>query len=131
MKLYYAPGTCALGVHVALIWSGQPYEIEQVELGSEEYKQINPLGAVPALVDGDSGVMSQAESLFHYISAKFPEKKMTGGDSLEERQKYDQWLSFLSSDYTPLTASCLDQVGTRLNKMQPVLQTLNQLQIRG
>ncbi|MDE2772843.1 MAG: hypothetical protein OXI46_03930 [Gemmatimonadota bacterium] len=33
MKLYYAPGTCAWAVHVALIWSGEPYELEEVDFG--------------------------------------------------------------------------------------------------
>ena len=84
MKLYYAPGTCALAVHVALIWAGDDYQVEQVVLGSDAYKKINPMGAVPALVDGDSGVMLQADSLLKYISNKYPDAAM-GGCSVSSR----------------------------------------------
>jgi glutathione S-transferase len=43
MKLFYAPGTCALAPHIVLEWIGEPYELEKVKLGSSEYLKINPL----------------------------------------------------------------------------------------
>lgn len=98
MKLYYAPGTCALAVHVALIWSGKPYELIKVDLASEEYKKINPMGAVPALEDGDSGIMTQADSLLNYIAASYPDKTMAGDSSICGKQLFDQWLAFLGGD---------------------------------
>ena len=49
MKLYYAPGTCAVACWIALEWAGADYEVEKVQLGTDEYRKINPLGAVPAL----------------------------------------------------------------------------------
>ncbi|HIA08401.1 MAG TPA: glutathione S-transferase family protein [Chromatiaceae bacterium] len=101
MKLYYAPGTCALAVHVALIWAGDDYQVEQVVLGSDAYKKINPMGAVPALVDGDSGVMLQADSLLKYISNKYPDAAMGGPEGLLGEQQIDQWLAFLGGDLHP------------------------------
>lgn len=48
MKLYYALGTCAVSVWIALHWVGTDFETERVVLASDEYKKINPAGAVPA-----------------------------------------------------------------------------------
>ncbi|NRB39995.1 MAG: glutathione S-transferase family protein [Pseudomonadales bacterium] len=98
MKLYYAPGTCALAVHIALIWSGEPYELVKVDLASETFKKINPMSAVPALEDGDSGIMTQADSLMNYISASYPDKQMSGDTCINGKQKYNQWMAFISSD---------------------------------
>ncbi|MCF8069703.1 MAG: glutathione S-transferase family protein [Desulfobacterales bacterium] len=101
MKLYYAPGTCALTVHTALIWADADYELEKVELGSEAFKKINPMGSVPAMVDGDSGVMTQMPSLISYISGKYPDKNICGAPGLKNQQVFNQWISFLCSDLHP------------------------------
>ena len=45
MKLYYAPGTCALACWIALEWAGADYEAVRADYKSEEYQRINPLGA--------------------------------------------------------------------------------------
>jgi Glutathione S-transferase, N-terminal domain len=53
MKLYYLPGSCALGPHIALEYSGLTYEAVRVERGRQTdpaYLAINPLGRVPTLV---------------------------------------------------------------------------------
>lgn len=101
MKLYYAPGTCSLAVHVALIWTGEPYEIIKVDQSSEAFKKINPMGAVPALEDGASGIMTQVDSLLTYIATKYPEKKLMGAEGIKGQQEFHQWLAFLSSDLHP------------------------------
>ena len=101
MKLYYAPGTCALAVHVVLIWPGEPCELEEVDLDDPGFRRINPMGAVPALVDGRGGVMTQAHALLNYVAAKAPEKKLAGEDTARARQAFDQWLSFLNGDLHP------------------------------
>lgn len=111
MKLYYAPGTCALAVHVALVWAGADYTLEKVQLGSEAYKKINPMGAVPALVDGDSGVMTQADSLLKYICRKYPAKQLGGPADTRHEQQLDQWLAFLSGDLHPAFGPLFNPAG--------------------
>ena len=42
--------------HIVLEWLGKPYETHKLsrdELKGPEFLKINPLGAVPALADGD------------------------------------------------------------------------------
>lgn len=97
IKLYYKPGSCALAVHIALIWAGAEYEIEQVELGSSEYKKINPLGSVPALLYYNK-IMTEAGSLLKFIANKYKEKNLLGSKDYETIQEVDQWLSFLGTE---------------------------------
>lgn len=98
MKLYYKTGTCALAVHMALIWSKIPYELEAVDLTDPEFRKLNPLGAVPAMMDDDGPVMTQVHALISYIAMKAPDAEIAGKISIDARQAFDQWMSFLSSD---------------------------------
>lgn len=101
MKLYYAPGTCALSVHIVLNWVGAEYELERVQPGSDEYKKINPLGSVPAFIDGGSEVMTQADSLLKYLVDKYPQAELGSHGSSRSEQELGQWLSFLTGDLHP------------------------------
>ncbi len=101
MKLYYAPGACSLAPHIVLEWLGVPYELEKAGFGTTEYLKINPMGAVPALTDGDQAPMAQNGAILKYLAAKYPEADL--GDDGTARGKYelDHWLSFLGSDFHP------------------------------
>lgn len=101
MKLYYGPGTCAVGVWIALEWAGADYEVERVVTGSEEYRKINPVGAVPALDLGDGKIRTQASSLLKYIANKFPENNLGPDAGPERTQEFDEIADFLSADFHP------------------------------
>jgi len=62
MKLFYLPGSCALGPHIALEYAGLAYEAVRVERGRQNdpaYLAINPL-RVPALVTATHGTITEA-----------------------------------------------------------------------
>lgn len=101
MKLYYAPGTCAVSVWIALDWAGAEYEVERVVLGSEEYKKINPVGAVPALDTGDGKIKTQAGAILAYVAEKYPDADLGPDDSIEDRYLFNEISAFLSADYHP------------------------------
>ena len=101
IKLFYAPGTCALAPHIVLEWIGEPYDLERVQLGSPEYLKINPLGQVPAMIDGDSGVMNQADALLKYLSHKYPAAKLGDNGTLQDAYELDRWLAFFTGDVHP------------------------------
>ncbi|NOD85958.1 MULTISPECIES: glutathione S-transferase family protein [unclassified Ruegeria] len=101
MKLYYAPGTCALAPHIALEWTGKPYEAERVELGSEEYLKINPMGMVPALKDDGFRIMTQADAILKYIEAKYPEAGLGVAKDPLSQFGLDEALAFLTGDFHP------------------------------
>lgn len=101
MKLYYAPESCAVAIWIALEWAGAAYEVENVELGSEEYMKINPSGAVPALDTGDGKIKTQAGPLLSYIAEKYPEADLGPDEGTEERFRFEEISEFLTADYHP------------------------------
>lgn len=101
MKLYYAPESCAVAIWIALEWAGAAYEVENVELGSEEYMKINPSGAVPALDTGDGKIKTQAGPLLSYIAEKYPEADLGPDEGIEERFRFEEISEFLTADYHP------------------------------
>jgi glutathione S-transferase len=59
MKLFYAPGTSAVGIRVLLEEIGNPYEVVTINLrGGEQYQppfaSTNPKSKVPTLVRDDN-----------------------------------------------------------------------------
>ena len=77
LRLYYAPGTCALATHIALEEAGAPYKAILVDFGSQaqrtpEYLAINPKGRVPALVT-ESGTLTETPALLCFVAQRFPE----------------------------------------------------------
>jgi glutathione S-transferase len=80
LKLYYAPGTCALASHIALEEAGADYATVKVnfaanEQRSPEYLAINPKGRVPSLVT-DKGVLTETPAMLAFIAQSFPAAKL-------------------------------------------------------
>jgi glutathione S-transferase len=66
LKLYYAPGTCALASHIILKEAGVDYTVERIDTKNSQqttpaYLAINPKGRVPALVT-DRGVLTETRA---------------------------------------------------------------------
>jgi glutathione S-transferase len=54
VKLFYSPGSCALGVHVLMEEIGAPFDLKRVNFAEREqfgdaYRAINPKAKAPAL----------------------------------------------------------------------------------
>lgn len=76
VKLYYAPGTCALASHIALEEAGAAYEAVRLSFDDGEqrkphYLAINPKGRVPALVT-DRGILTETPAILAFIAQSFP-----------------------------------------------------------
>lgn len=101
MKLYVIPGTCAVVPHTALEWTGGDYELELLDHGSvksEEYLKINPQGAVPAIVDGDT-IVTQNIATQVYIDANYPDAHIFGtNETPAEKAQLMHWLAFINAD---------------------------------
>ena len=103
MKLYTSPGACSLADHIALQWTGAPFEAQVVDREQRkqpEFLALNPAGAVPVLQNGD-WVLTQNAAILNYIADKFPEAKLGGDGSPESRAETNRWLAFLNSDMHP------------------------------
>lgn len=101
IKLFYAPGTCALAPHIVLEWIGEPYELQKVKPSNPEYLKLNPLGQVPALTDDDSGMMNQADALLKYLAHKYPQANLNDNGTAQDAYELDRWLAFLTGDVHP------------------------------
>ena len=76
LKLYYAPGTCALASHIALEEAGATYETVRLSFKNEDqkkpdYLKINPKARVPSLVT-DRGILTETPAILIYIAQTYP-----------------------------------------------------------
>lgn len=101
MKLYYAPGTCALACWIALEWAGADYEVEKVTLGSPEYLAVNPLGMVPALDVPDYRIVTQANAILQYIADLYPESNLGADEGVNAQSEFNEIMAFLTGDFHP------------------------------
>src|SRR5712671_4928588 len=98
LKLYYAPGTCALASHIALEEAGAAYTAERVDFKnsqqtSPDYLAINPKGRVPALVT-DRGVLTETPSILAFIAQSAPSAKLMPEDAFAfaQAQSFNTYL---------------------------------------
>ncbi|KWV56477.1 glutathione S-transferase [Bradyrhizobium macuxiense] len=101
LKLYFAPGTCALASHIALAEAGTPYSVEKLDFkanqqNSPEYLKINPKGRVPTLVT-DRGVLTETPAILAYIAQSFPQAKLAPLDDAFAFAKLQAFNSYLCS----------------------------------
>ena len=103
MKLYTSPGACSLADHIALQWTGAPFEAQIVSRAERKepwYLALNPAGAVPVLQEGD-WVLTQNAAILNYLADKFPAAKLGGDGTPESRAEVNRWLAFLNADVHP------------------------------
>jgi len=110
MKLYSKPGACSTADHIALEWSGQPYDVEILtapQLKEPAFLRLNPVGSVPVLVDGDF-VLTQNAAILGYIADAYPQAGLMGNGTKQQRAVATRWLAYCNSDvhpaFTPLFA---------------------------
>ncbi len=85
MKLFYAPGSCALGIHVVLEETGAPYETQRINFAEREqhsaaYRAVNPKGKVPALQRDDGSILTEFQAIALYLGLTHPEKRLVPSD---------------------------------------------------
>lgn len=104
MKLFYLPGSCALGAHIALEFSGLAYETVRVERGRQTdpaYLAINPLGRVPALVTATHGTITEAPVVLSYIADVATGRGLLPATGTPERYEALRWMAYISSTVHP------------------------------
>jgi len=85
MKLYYSPGSCALGIHVLLEEVGAPFALQRVNFAEREqyapaFLAINPKSKVPALQLDDGSVLTEFQAISVYLALTHPEKRLIPAD---------------------------------------------------
>ena len=99
LKLYCAPGTCALASHISLEEAGAEYEAVRLnfadgEQRKPEYLAVNPKGRVPALVT-DRGILTETPAILAFIAQSFPSARLAPLDDafgFAEVQSFNSYL---------------------------------------
>jgi glutathione S-transferase len=105
LTLFHAPRSRSSGSLVLLEEIGAPYELQilNLKLGEQRkpaYLKVNPLGKVPALLDGDALITEQV-AIYLYLADLFPEARLAPviGDRL--RGPYLRWMAYYAACYEP------------------------------
>ncbi|KAH9750132.1 glutathione S-transferase Z1 [Citrus sinensis] len=105
LKLYsYWRSSCSYRVRIGLNLKGLEYEYKAVDLlkgeqFSPEFLKINPIGYVPALVDGDF-VVSDSFAILMYLEEKYPQHPLLPSDLKRKAINY-QAANLVSSSIQP------------------------------
>ncbi len=85
MDFFYAPGTCAQGIHLLLEEIGVPFKPHAVAFAEREqygeaYRKLNPKSKVPVLVLDDGEVLTELPAIAFYLSQAYPAAKLLPSD---------------------------------------------------
>ena len=103
MKLYYAPGACSMASRISLYEIDQPAEFVQTDIRAKrtedgrDFREISPLGYVPALQLDSGEILTENTAILPYIASLKPGTIAPRGDSLEEARLHEA-LGFLGSE---------------------------------
>src|SRR5260221_10694231 len=99
--LYYSPGTASMAVHLALLETGVPYQLELVDFSARQqrsaaYLRLNPLGRVPTLlIDGQP--YAESGALLMIIADRHPQARLAPPPESAQRLSWYQWIVYLSN----------------------------------
>jgi glutathione S-transferase len=99
LTLCYAPHTCSLASHIALIDAGAAYELKRIDFGkteqkSPDYLAINPKARVPAMLT-ERGILTETPAILAFIAQSFPEAHLAPMDApfaFAEVQSFNSYL---------------------------------------
>jgi glutathione S-transferase len=114
ITLYHSPQTRSTGAVVLAEELGADVDLVVLDMKAGEQRQpaflaVNPLGKVPALLDGEALVTEQV-GIFLFLAERFPERGLAPavGDPL--RGPYLRWMTFYGSSFEP---ACVDRAMKR------------------
>ncbi|GAB4522950.1 MAG: glutathione S-transferase family protein [Amphiplicatus sp.] len=107
MKLYHCPNARSMRVVWTLEEMGLDYELVSMQFPPrvfhKDYKAVNPLGTVPALVDGDL-VLTESAGICQYLVEKYGPTPLAVAPGEKDYGLYINWLHRSDATLTfPLT----------------------------
>jgi len=105
-----------------------PVELHHVsfkdrETESPEYRAINPMGKVPALVDGDFRLW-ESNAILTYLATMFPQTRALPSDP-KGRADADRWLHWQSCHLMPAMGALKVAEEKDTSKLDPLLKILD------
>jgi glutathione S-transferase len=105
ITLFHAPQTRSSAVLTLLEELGAPYELQVLNMKAGEQREpaflaVNPLGKVPAILDGDALVTEQV-AIFIHLADRFPAAGLAPDLDDPMRGTYLRWLVYYASCFEP------------------------------
>jgi len=105
VTLYFAPATRSFTPRWLLEELGVSYRVQLVDLGkceqkSPQYLQINRMGKVPALTDGDV-VVSESPAICIYLADRYSYGELAPKIDDPARGSYLRWMVFSTAVFEP------------------------------
>lgn len=103
MELFFSPMACSLASRTVLYEAGAQARFTQVDNQAKrlpdggDYRQINPMGQVPALRAPEGWVLTENAAVLQYLAEAFPAAGLLPGDA-DARARVRQWLSFIGTE---------------------------------
>lgn len=105
MKLYFAPGACSLAPHIVACETGLKLDLHKVDFGAggkhadgQDYKEINPKGAVPTLILDDGQALTENAVILQYLAAQAPDAGLGPPPFGIERWRFLEALNFIATE---------------------------------
>jgi len=104
VKLYYAPNTCSLASCIVAAEAGIALDLQKVDLRTRrttsgaDYREVNPLGYVPALRLDDGRVLTEGVAILQFLADCAPHAKLAPASGQFERTHLQQWLTFVATE---------------------------------
>lgn len=123
VTLFHAPNTRSTGALTLLEELGAPYELRVLDMkGGEnrrpEFLAVNPMGKVPALLDGGTLVTEQV-AIYLHLADRFPAAGLAPATSDPQRGRYLRWLVFYAASFEPAVVDRALQRGDAPLAMSP------------
>jgi glutathione S-transferase len=104
LKLYMFPGACSLSPHIVLRELALPFELDCVDpktgktASGETYRDVSPLGYVPALRLEDGEVLTEGVAIVQYLADRKPEANLAPRPGTMERYRLVEQLNFIATE---------------------------------
>lgn len=136
LTLYYAPGTCAQSVLIALYEAGADFELKTLNFSENEqrspaYLTVNPKGRVPALVT-PRGTLTEAPALLLYVAQTYPQAQLAPLNdpfALAQMQEFNMYLAstvHISHAHRPRAARWADDEAAHASMRAKVPQNMRE-----
>ncbi len=105
MKLYFSPGACSLAPHIVACETGLTLDLHKVDFGTsgkqvdgQDYAEINPKAAVPALELDDGQLLTENAVILQYLAAQAPDAGIGPAPFGMERWRFLEALNFIATE---------------------------------
>ncbi|KTD66009.1 glutathione S-transferase [Legionella santicrucis] len=104
MKLYYTKSACSLAVRIVLNELGHTFQEEEVDLkakrtkSEENYLEINPKGAVPALRLDNGDILTENQIILQYLADITPAQKLLAPVGDLKRYHTLEWVNYIATE---------------------------------